>query len=83
MLSEKLSENLDQIKSKAPMEEDKLQAFPDDLQLHIILFLSPKDLVFNVQSLSLYWKKYAKSPLLWSILNKQKPLSIGQRLQIT
>jgi len=36
----------------------------------ITFYLSPKEIVLILKNLSNYWKKYAKDPKLWSLLDR-------------
>ena len=49
---------------------DKLKEFPYELQIFFTLYLSPKDLVFSLQNLSKYWRKYVNDQITWQLMNK-------------
>jgi F-box domain len=76
----KLSSKADKIVQQAGKKIDKLQDLPNDLHLLITFYLAPIELIFNLQMLSRYWRKYTKDPKIWELLNKVKPLEVGERL---
>lgn len=45
-------------------------------------YLEARDVVFSLQGLSTYWRKFAKNPSIWKHLDKVKKLKISERLKI-
>ncbi|CDW85295.1 protein kinase domain containing protein [Stylonychia lemnae] len=67
---------------KKAYNADKLGQLPYELQLMITFYLSPKEIVLIIKNLSNQWRKYVKDSKLWQLLDKQRHLTINERLQI-
>jgi hypothetical protein len=85
-----LMEVYEPLRSKKPLlkvqklkDSDKLrEKMPYELQLIMTFFLSSRDIVVVLGSLSQYWRRYAKDLKLWVMIEKTRHLSINERLQI-
>ena len=62
---------------------DKLgQLLPYEIQLIITWYLSPRDNVMIIKNLSKYWWGIIRNNKFWELYNKNKQLTINERLQI-